>query len=105
MTRLLLSLSLALALSLSLSACKGGGEDPVPGAMGAVFDVEGMTCGSCEAGITGTLLAIDGVTEARASHTEAKVWVTYDPAKTTPEAMQAAIDALGYETTGWTPGS
>jgi len=104
MTRVFAALLLLVPMTLALPACKGG-ADPVPGSMGLVLEVEGMTCGSCEAGITGTLLGMDGVISARASHTEAKVWVSYDPAKVTPEAMQAAIDKLGYETTGWSWGS
>lgn len=108
MTRPLVALLLLVPLALALPACKGGGasgDEAAAGPTALVFDVEGMTCGSCESAITGTLLAIDGVTEARASHGEAKVWVTYDPAKVTPEAMQAAIDGLGYRTTGWAEGS
>ncbi len=67
------------------------------------FDVEGMTCGSCEAGITGTLLGMDGVSEATASHSTGKVDIVFDASRTKPEAMAAAIDELGYTTKGWTP--
>jgi copper chaperone CopZ len=106
MTRTLVLLLLIAPLALALPACKGGGEsaasdDPARAPVALVMDVHGMTCGSCEAGITGALLAMDGVSAARAAHAESKVWVTYDPGKLTPEQLKATIDGLGYDTAGW----
>lgn len=106
MTRLLALLLLAVTLALALPACKGGGDPAAPDAqarapVALVMDVHGMTCGSCEATITSSLLALDGVSAARAAHAESKVWVTYDPQKQTPEQLKVTIDGLGYRTAGW----
>ena len=105
MTRLLAALILVVPLALTLPACKGGGDAdggaPQLAAVDLVMDVHGMTCGSCEKAITDSLLATDGVTAARAAHAEAKVWITDQPGKVTPEQLMATVDGLGYEAAGW----
>lgn len=58
--------------------------------------VEGMVCESCESTIQTALGALDGVLSCRASHAESKVVVRYEPARTDPEALVAAIRAAGY---------
>ena len=100
MTRLLALLLLVAPLVLALPACKGGGV-PARAPVALVMDVHGMTCTSCEAAITKSLLALDGVSAARAAHAESKVWVTYDPDQLSPEQLKATIDGLGYNTAGW----
>lgn len=87
-------------LGLALGGCS---RSETTGTVKTTFDVEGMTCGSCEVGITGTLLGMDGVDEATATHSTGKVDVVFDAARATPEEMAAAIDRLGYTTKGWTP--
>lgn len=91
-----------LILAIAMASC--GGDDVQPAApVNLTFDVEGMTCGSCEKGIVGALMAMDGVSSANATHSTGKVEATVDPSRSTPEQMAAAIDRLGFTTKGWTP--
>jgi periplasmic mercuric ion binding protein len=60
--------------------------------------VTGMTCSGCEAAVRMAARSVDGVTEAKASYAKANAEVTYDPAKTTPEAIAKAItDKSGFK--------
>jgi len=87
-------------LAVMVVSCGGG--DPRPSVpVNITFDVEGMTCGSCEAAIVESLMAMDGISSANATHSSGKVEATYDPSKATPEKMAAAIDRLGYTTGSW----
>jgi copper chaperone CopZ len=58
--------------------------------------VTGMTCGGCENAVKKTLTKLDGVETVTASHSENRVVASYDPARVAPEAMQRAIESLGY---------
>ncbi len=60
------------------------------------FAAEGMTCGSCAARIQKTLSKQDGVSEAEVNYATGRALVTIDPAKVDTEALQKAIDRLGY---------
>jgi copper chaperone len=91
-----------LLLAVALASCGGGAVQPsVP--INVTFEVEGMTCGSCEKGIVSALMALDGVSSANATHSTGVVEATVDPSRSTPEQMAAAIDRLGFTTKGWTP--
>ena len=62
--------------------------------------VTGMTCSGCEAAVKIAAKQIDGVTNATASYATGTAEVTYDPAKTSPEAIAKAIALkTGYKTT------
>ncbi len=62
--------------------------------------VTGMTCSGCEAAVKIAAKQIDGVTGASASHAKGTAEVTYDSAKTSPEAIAKAIALkTGYKTT------
>lgn len=63
----------------------------------STFDVEGMTCGGCEAGVKLKVKKLDGVTSVEASYDEGTAVVTYDPEKVTPGQIIAAIEELGYD--------
>ena len=63
----------------------------------STFDVEGMTCGGCEAGVKLKVKKLDGVTSVDASYDEGTTVVTYDPEKVTTEQIIAAIQELGYD--------
>lgn len=43
-----------------------------------------------------TLLGIGGVGEVRASSLERRVWVEFDPGRTSAEALANALEAAGY---------
>lgn len=62
----------------------------------ALFAVDGMTCGGCEAGVRVKVGKLDGVEKVTASYREGRAEVTYDPAKVKPERIIAALEELGY---------
>ncbi len=77
---------------------------PAPGQLARVnFAVEGMTCGGCVLGTRAALKKLDGVRDADANYDDATgkgtAWAQYDPARTSPERMMAAIRELGYTPT------
>lgn len=53
--------------------------------------IEGMTCGGCEGAVKIAAKRVDGVTAVTASYKTRSAQVTYDPAKTTPEAIAKAV--------------
>ncbi len=53
--------------------------------------VEGMTCSGCAAAVKMTAEKVDGVKKAEVSYEKGTAEVTYDPEKTTPEAIAKAI--------------
>ncbi len=61
--------------------------------------VTGMTCAGCEAAVKLAAKQIDGVKEAKANYAKGIADVTYDPAKTGPDAIAKAIaQKTGYKT-------
>lgn len=105
----ILIVAVALFVPLAFS-CKEGSNESDPSSEGttasapvnvkqATFHVEGMTCGSCNVAVKVAAERVDGVTEARASHAEKRAWVSFDPARTSPEAIARAVTEAGYETT------
>lgn len=62
--------------------------------------IEGMTCKGCETAVKLALKKTAGVTSSEVSYEKKQAVVTYDPAKTTPAKIAAAIaDVLGYKVT------
>lgn len=62
--------------------------------------IEGMTCGSCATAVKLVLQKTPGVTASKVSYEEKQAVVTYDPAKTTPAKIAAAVaGALTYKVT------
>ena len=55
------------------------------------LNVEGMTCGGCALSARLVLEKLDGVKKAEVIYEKKLAIVTYDPAKTTPEKMVAAL--------------
>lgn len=61
--------------------------------------VTGMTCAGCEAAVKLAAKQIDGVKDAKASYAKGTAEVTYDPAKTEPDAIAKTIaEKTGYKT-------
>lgn len=88
----------AVALSDARTNARLGGEvstvaNPIER---ATFKVEGMTCGGCEATIKRALEKIEGVRAAEASYEKGEAVVEFDPEKTKPEELNAAIERIGY---------
>ncbi|MBI1873687.1 MAG: heavy-metal-associated domain-containing protein [Acidobacteria bacterium] len=57
-----------------------------------VLRVSGMVCGACAATVEKTVRKIDGVKRAKVSQPKGTADITYDPAKTTPEAIARIIN-------------
>ena len=53
--------------------------------------ISGMTCAGCEAAVKIAAKSVDGVKEVKASYDKANADVTYDPSKTSPEAIAKVI--------------
>lgn len=79
------------------------GDSPTPTQQGdqvCVLKVEGMTCGGCEAAVKMAAKSVAGVKAVSASHQKGVAEVTYDPSRTTPEAIAKAItEKSGFKTT------
>ena len=60
------------------------------------FDVTGMTCSACSAHVDKAVRKVDGVTEVNVNLLSNSMTVEYDPAKTSPQAIEAAVAAAGY---------
>jgi copper chaperone CopZ len=65
----------------------------------AVFQVDGMTCASCNVTVKVAAERVAGVRTARADADEGRAWVTFDPAVTTPAQIASAISQTGYQAT------
>lgn len=53
--------------------------------------VTGMTCGGCEGAVKIAAKSVDGVKSATASHKTGTAEITYDPAKTSPDAIAKVV--------------
>src|SRR5919198_2636359 len=53
--------------------------------------VAGMTCAGCEAAVRIAAKSVNGVKDVKASYDKANADVTYDPSKTTPQAIAKTI--------------
>ena len=58
-----------------------------------------MHCANCEAKIKGNLRFEKGVKAIRTDVEAQKVYVSYDPKKTTEENLQKAFEKFGYKST------
>lgn len=60
--------------------------------------VTGMTCAGCEAAVKIAAKKVNGVKDVTVSYDKSAADVTYDPAKTTPEAIAKVItDKTGFK--------
>jgi copper chaperone len=59
--------------------------------------VKGMTCMGCVASVKRVLGSMGGVSQAEVSLEKAQAAVTYDPGKTSLQAIKAAISDAGYD--------
>ncbi|MBI3420356.1 MAG: cadmium-translocating P-type ATPase [Proteobacteria bacterium] len=64
--------------------------------MQAVYPIKGMHCASCENILQKTLAKAEGVAKVQVSYGTQKADITYDPGKTSPEALAKKIALLGY---------
>ncbi len=61
------------------------------------FPVAGMSCASCAARVDKTLNRQPGVAAAAVNYAAARATVAYDPSLCSPEALQRAVRAAGYD--------
>ncbi|PTA69271.1 heavy metal translocating P-type ATPase [Deinococcus arcticus] len=59
--------------------------------------VQGMTCASCVGRVERGLGKVEGVQEASVNLATERATVTYDPALTSPQALLARVQDVGYE--------
>jgi copper ion binding protein len=59
--------------------------------------IEGMMCGHCQATVTKAISSVSGVSAVKVSLADKEAAVTYDPKKTTVDAIKAAIVEAGYQ--------
>ncbi|HEU4741291.1 MAG TPA: heavy metal translocating P-type ATPase [Meiothermus sp.] len=59
--------------------------------------VQGMTCAACVNRVERGLKKVEGVENAHVNLATENATVTYDPEKTTPEALLAKIEEVGYQ--------
>lgn len=64
-----------------------------------ILDVPGMTCKFCPITIRKALKKVPGVTDAKSDFDSKTATVTYDPDKTTVEALTEATANVGYPST------
>lgn len=63
------------------------------------FDVGGMHCGACAAGISMLLSTTDGIKSANISWEAKSGEVEFDDSKITVEGIQKAVSEIGYSAT------
>lgn len=62
-----------------------------PSAQTSTLKVSGMACGACAATVEKAVKKLDGVTAAVVSQPKGTAEITFDPTKTSPEALAKAI--------------
>ena len=98
----ILAVTLALAAATWTSQAQKGKEQVQTAQV--TFKVEGMTCAGCEAGVKLATKAINGVQDAKASFKNGTADITYDPTKTTPDAIAKVItERTGFKTVPQSP--
>ncbi|MFI8435739.1 heavy-metal-associated domain-containing protein [Streptomyces sp. NPDC079020] len=80
-------------------SCHDGAADVQVGAVTAVYEVKGMTCGHCEGAISEEISGIEGVTSVKAVASTGRVTVV-SQAPLAEDAVRAAVDEAGYELVG-----
>jgi mercuric ion binding protein len=62
----------------------------------ATFAVDNMTCATCPITVRTAMSRVDGVRSVEVDFDARRATVSYDPARTTPEAIAAASADAGY---------
>jgi copper chaperone CopZ len=97
MRKALAIMGLLSALGLGSTAASQESDKPKTGDV-CVLKVSGMACGACAATVEKAAMRIDGVTAAKVSQPKGTAEITYDPAKTTPDAIAKIIsEKTGFQ--------
>lgn len=70
-----------------------------------MYRVGDMSCGDCEQKVEETVMELDGVHKAEASHENGQLEVSYDPDEVTPQAIREALAKEGYPAREYRAGS
>ncbi len=89
--------SLFVAIGTLVSPLAGPAQAAQPETV--TLDVEGMTCGACPITVRLALRRVPGVIDARVDFDSRTATVTYDPDKTTVQALTKATADAGYPST------
>jgi mercuric ion binding protein len=65
----------------------------------AVLQVAGMTCSLCPITVRKALERVPGVLEAKADYPTRRAEAKYDPDRTSPQALAAAVNEVGFTAT------
>ncbi|MBI2835806.1 MAG: heavy-metal-associated domain-containing protein [Acidobacteria bacterium] len=82
---------LAVALAGGAWAAQAQKKDEKQQTQICTLKVTGMTCGGCEAAVKMAASKVDGVKDVKASYEKGTAEVSYDPSKTSPEAIAKAV--------------
>ena len=82
---------LALLLAVWPITSAAGQERPTTKTASCTLQVSGMTCSGCAVAVRNAAKQIDGVREATVSYERGTAEITYDPARTSPEAIAKEI--------------
>ena len=89
---------LTLSIAGALVAAQAPTAQSQPAMKVCTLKVAGMTCAGCEAAVKIAAKSVNGVKDVKASYDKANADVTYDPSKTTPEAIAKVItDKTGFK--------
>lgn len=61
-----------------------------------ILPITGMHCGSCAEKVSRALRDIDGVFQVQVDHRQSGARISYDPQRTRPQTLQAAVTDAGY---------
>ena len=62
-----------------------------------VLNVEGMSCGHCQAAVEKAVKGLIGVSEVKVDLAGKKVEIDYEPGKVTEEELKNVIEDQGYD--------
>ena len=62
-----------------------------------VYDIKGMTCASCSAAVERVTGKLEGVESSQVNLATAKMTITYDESRLTPEQIIGRIQRAGFE--------
>ncbi len=71
-------------------------EKKMDGAVVSTFEVSGMTCGGCSAGLRLNVKKLDGVSGVKVSHEDGMASITYDPELVTTKDIVKTIEKMGF---------
>lgn len=68
-----------------------------PAATKTVLEIQGMVCGDCAAKVKAKLDETEGVLQYEVNPKEGEAEIAYDPDKTSPDQIAAAVSETGFK--------